>query len=127
MCRESVPGSKTCKSTSLASWSQVSVTVKAAGVAVHFIVSLRKPAQLEKVFSSVANITTSLSPFSSGTSLENTPSTTAAVYFWLSTKINVEVIVSAPPVIVPVSYTHLRAHETDSYLVCRLLLEKKKK
>src|SRR5665647_1705932 len=23
-----------------------------------------------------------------------------------------------------VSYTHLRAHETDSYLVCRLLLEK---
>ena len=24
-------------------------------------------------------------------------------------------------------YTHLRAHETDSYLVCRLLLEKKKK
>ena len=29
-------------------------------------------------------------------------------------------------VIAPVSYTHLRAHETDSYLVCRLLLEKKK-
>src|SRR5680860_1614436 len=27
----------------------------------------------------------------------------------------------------PVSYTHLRAHETDSYLVCRLLLAKKKK
>src|SRR5665647_837962 len=27
----------------------------------------------------------------------------------------------------PVSYTHLRSHETDSYLVCRLLLEKKKK
>src|SRR5665647_3812611 len=26
-----------------------------------------------------------------------------------------------------VSYTHLRAHETDSYLVCRLLLEIKKK
>ena len=25
----------------------------------------------------------------------------------------------------PVSYTHLRAHETDSYLVCRLLLEKR--
>src|SRR5665647_2259898 len=24
-----------------------------------------------------------------------------------------------------VSYTHLRAHETDSYLVCRLLLENK--
>src|SRR5664279_4452416 len=26
-----------------------------------------------------------------------------------------------------VSYTHLRAHETDSYLVCRLLLEKKRR
>src|SRR5665647_309261 len=26
--------------------------------------------------------------------------------------------------ITAVSYTHLRAHETDSYLVCRLLLEK---
>ena len=31
-----------------------------------------------------------------------------------------------PPYGIPVSYTHLRAHETDSYLVCRLLLEKKK-
>ena len=28
---------------------------------------------------------------------------------------------------VPVSYTHLRAHETRGNLVCRLLLEKKKK
>ena len=26
----------------------------------------------------------------------------------------------------PVSYTHLRAHETEAELVCRLLLEKKK-
>ena len=26
---------------------------------------------------------------------------------------------------IPVSYTHLRAHETLRYLVCRLLLEKK--
>ena len=30
-------------------------------------------------------------------------------------------------VLVPVSYTHLRAHETPEHLVCRLLLEKKKK
>ena len=30
-------------------------------------------------------------------------------------------------VFVPVSYTHLRAHETGRNLVCRLLLEKKKK
>ena len=27
----------------------------------------------------------------------------------------------------PVSYTHLRAHETKANLVCRLLLEKKNK
>src|SRR5664279_6617378 len=27
---------------------------------------------------------------------------------------------------IAVSYTHLRAHETDSYLVCRLLLDKNK-
>eukprot|EP00658_Telonema_sp_P-2_P030448 TRINITY_DN22990_c0_g1_i5.p1 TRINITY_DN22990_c0_g1~~TRINITY_DN22990_c0_g1_i5.p1 ORF type:complete len:167 (-),score=59.20 TRINITY_DN22990_c0_g1_i5:73-573(-) len=30
-------------------------------------------------------------------------------------------------VFAPVSYTHLRAHETPEHLVCRLLLEKKKK
>ena len=30
-------------------------------------------------------------------------------------------------VLEPVSYTHLRAHETPEHLVCRLLLEKKKK
>src|SRR5665647_2266156 len=35
-----------------------------------------------------------------------------ATFFWMS------MTASAP-----VSYTHLRAHETDSYLVCRLLLE----
>ena len=34
--------------------------------------------------------------------------------------------VNAKFLVPPVSYTHLRAHETDSYLVCRLLLEKKK-
>eukprot|EP00658_Telonema_sp_P-2_P016653 TRINITY_DN16463_c0_g1_i10.p2 TRINITY_DN16463_c0_g1~~TRINITY_DN16463_c0_g1_i10.p2 ORF type:complete len:102 (-),score=15.95 TRINITY_DN16463_c0_g1_i10:104-409(-) len=28
---------------------------------------------------------------------------------------------------ISVSYTHLRAHETPEHLVCRLLLEKKKK
>ena len=31
------------------------------------------------------------------------------------------------PILMPVSYTHLRAHETVLDLVCRLLLEKKKK
>src|SRR5665647_2841129 len=34
--------------------------------------------------------------------------------------------VTGPPATTSVSYTHLRAHETDSYIVCRLLLEKKK-
>ena len=29
--------------------------------------------------------------------------------------------------LLPVSYTHLRAHETPEHLVCRLLLEKKKR
>ncbi|CZR83236.1 hypothetical protein CDFC105_43948 [Clostridioides difficile] len=32
----------------------------------------------------------------------------------------------APAALGPVSYTHLRAHETRHDLVCRLLLEKKK-
>ena len=35
--------------------------------------------------------------------------------------------VNAATGVVPVSYTHLRAHETVLDLVCRLLLEKKKK
>src|SRR5665254_1378 len=34
-----------------------------------------------------------------------------------------QIIVSSKKV--PVSYTHLRAHETPEHLVCRLLLEKK--
>src|SRR5665809_162667 len=40
-----------------------------------------------------------------------------------------DVLAPAPvkDVITTVSYTHLRAHETKANLVCRLLLEKKKK
>eukprot|EP00658_Telonema_sp_P-2_P033612 TRINITY_DN24634_c0_g2_i3.p1 TRINITY_DN24634_c0_g2~~TRINITY_DN24634_c0_g2_i3.p1 ORF type:complete len:103 (-),score=12.37 TRINITY_DN24634_c0_g2_i3:37-345(-) len=43
----------------------------------------------------------------------------------------VPVLPSPPPLppysaLIPVSYTHLRAHETPEHLVCRLLLEKKK-
>ena len=34
--------------------------------------------------------------------------------------------VKVNPALIPVSYTHLRAHETGRNLVCRLLLEKKK-
>src|SRR5450756_3024449 len=36
-------------------------------------------------------------------------------------------MVARLPTVMPVSYTHLRAHETRHDLVCRLLLEKKKK
>eukprot|EP00658_Telonema_sp_P-2_P068760 TRINITY_DN57729_c0_g1_i1.p1 TRINITY_DN57729_c0_g1~~TRINITY_DN57729_c0_g1_i1.p1 ORF type:complete len:220 (+),score=49.77 TRINITY_DN57729_c0_g1_i1:64-723(+) len=35
-------------------------------------------------------------------------------------------VIAAAHVLRPVSYTHLRAHETPEHLVCRLLLEKKK-
>src|SRR5665811_2473594 len=33
-------------------------------------------------------------------------------------------LIAVPPRLIPVSYTHLRAHETVLDLVCRLLLEK---
>src|SRR5665811_2434221 len=38
----------------------------------------------------------------------------------------VDAPIDGPQLIKPVSYTHLRAHETVLDLVCRLLLEKKK-
>src|SRR5680860_1769184 len=52
--------------------------------------------------------------------------------FLVNSKIDVQRLLLERPKVrhypyrVSVSYTHLRAHETDSYLVCRLLLEKKK-
>ena len=42
--------------------------------------------------------------------------------YWLSITVNIGIVLGA----VTVSYTHLRAHETEADLVCRLLLEKKK-
>ena len=33
-------------------------------------------------------------------------------------------VLAAGAIAAPVSYTHLRAHETPEHLVCRLLLEK---
>src|SRR5665213_583632 len=46
----------------------------------------------------------------------------------LNQAVNVTLAVYAVmSVLAPVSYTHLRAHETGRNLVCRLLLEKKKK
>src|SRR5450756_1781310 len=45
----------------------------------------------------------------------------------LLTRRDVIVVASVSCIYGPVSYTHLRAHETRHDLVCRLLLEKKKK
>eukprot|EP00657_Telonema_sp_P-1_P007061 TRINITY_DN26656_c0_g1_i1.p1 TRINITY_DN26656_c0_g1~~TRINITY_DN26656_c0_g1_i1.p1 ORF type:complete len:101 (+),score=16.72 TRINITY_DN26656_c0_g1_i1:294-596(+) len=44
-----------------------------------------------------------------------------------SRECNIDIFLRVVPTIRPVSYTHLRAHETVLDLVCRLLLEKKKK
>src|SRR5665647_3192177 len=56
-----------------------------------------------------------------------------SVATWLGLEFVQEVIAETvaitrynPQTDIIISYTHLRAHETDSYLVCRLLLEKKK-
>src|SRR5678816_915429 len=48
--------------------------------------------------------------------------------FWSSNRLlqNAQSL-AAEPGTISVSYTHLRAHETPEHLVCRLLLEKKKK
>ena len=55
----------------------------------------------------------------------------AVVYFRVmdanAAVINVENYLYATSQLAPVSYTHLRAHETVLDLVCRLLLEKKNK
>eukprot|EP00831_Metopus_contortus_P060582 TRINITY_DN52480_c0_g1_i1.p1 TRINITY_DN52480_c0_g1~~TRINITY_DN52480_c0_g1_i1.p1 ORF type:complete len:141 (-),score=25.34 TRINITY_DN52480_c0_g1_i1:47-469(-) len=41
-------------------------------------------------------------------------------------KPQVSMVFTLDKMYIPVSYTHLRAHETSLHLVCRLLLEKKK-
>src|SRR5450756_3207461 len=46
-------------------------------------------------------------------------------FIW--TKPAEQILESIGRLLTPVSYTHLRAHETRHDLVCRLLLEKKKK
>src|SRR5665647_3891068 len=55
-----------------------------------------------------------------------TPFSSLSIYHW-SLSTSWPRFLGMLAVAYPVSYTHLRAHETDSYLVCRLLLEKKKK
>eukprot|EP00658_Telonema_sp_P-2_P050768 TRINITY_DN387_c0_g1_i4.p1 TRINITY_DN387_c0_g1~~TRINITY_DN387_c0_g1_i4.p1 ORF type:complete len:125 (+),score=37.62 TRINITY_DN387_c0_g1_i4:89-463(+) len=57
--------------------------------------------------------------------LTSLPSKTRIVF---STLLAIESFCLFPySALIPVSYTHLRAHETPEHLVCRLLLEKKKK
>src|SRR5678815_437207 len=46
---------------------------------------------------------------------------------WLIWKLTGGAVHATDPTNASVSYTHLRAHETPEHLVCRLLLEKKKK
>src|SRR5678816_543290 len=46
---------------------------------------------------------------------------------WTPDEFAYDPVTGDPPDPTPVSYTHLRAHETPEHLVCRLLLEKKKK
>ena len=50
----------------------------------------------------------------------------ARVLFVICLMAGMFIIFESDDIFKSVSYTHLRAHETDSYLVCRLLLEKKK-
>src|SRR5665647_3690453 len=66
---------------------------------------------------------TSWSPSSSSES--STPSPSPEEGRCWSTNVEGATHRSSPSTLGAVSYTHLRAHETDSYLVCRLLLEKK--
>src|SRR5450756_2226244 len=47
--------------------------------------------------------------------------------FFMQTPVDPDCLLRMYPEYTPVSYTHLRAHETRHDLVCRLLLEKKKK
>src|SRR5664279_2022682 len=51
-----------------------------------------------------------------------TPKKMLGLYLFISANIKAGVGRSELSTVVAVSYTHLRAHETDSYLVCRLLL-----
>ena len=46
-----------------------------------------------------------------------------ALVFTAAVMANQPVMLGSLVAFLAVSYTHLRAHETDSYLVCRLLLE----
>ena len=48
-----------------------------------------------------------------------------AMMLWLPSGLNLYIFVNTVLTMLPVSYTHLRAHETVLDLVCRLLLEKK--
>eukprot|EP00658_Telonema_sp_P-2_P070545 TRINITY_DN60012_c0_g1_i1.p1 TRINITY_DN60012_c0_g1~~TRINITY_DN60012_c0_g1_i1.p1 ORF type:complete len:461 (-),score=77.19 TRINITY_DN60012_c0_g1_i1:6-1388(-) len=55
------------------------------------------------------------------------PTSSSLIYIGDPAGNKLEQLARIPACIRPVSYTHLRAHETPEHLVCRLLLEKKKK
>ena len=80
--------------------------------------------QKQQVLSTIPHaIVSQEAPISAEKSLENTPH-----FVQKAVPINTtNVVFQTAKGVSAVSYTHLRAHETDQYLVCRLLLEKKKK
>ena len=57
----------------------------------------------------------------------NNPRFVEAIQAKIGTAVDTEDMEKQIAVLQAVSYTHLRAHETGRNLVCRLLLEKKKK
>ena len=59
--------------------------------------------------------------------IENFTTQTTEIQTEPETETQVEPVVQKVTITAAVSYTHLRAHETSQDLVCRLLLEKKKK
>eukprot|EP00658_Telonema_sp_P-2_P014573 TRINITY_DN15539_c0_g4_i1.p1 TRINITY_DN15539_c0_g4~~TRINITY_DN15539_c0_g4_i1.p1 ORF type:complete len:141 (-),score=38.99 TRINITY_DN15539_c0_g4_i1:56-478(-) len=80
----------------------------------------------------VNRVTANASSFSPQHHHHNTPPSTATfspVLFQLeaSLALVLHCCGSDDDCVITVSYTHLRAHETPEHLVCRLLLEKKKK
>src|SRR5664279_5635141 len=74
------------------------------------------------IFSSLALLGTGIALIVAGTSGSGVLLTAHQTCFWIWVTLMTVHVVGH---LWAVSYTHLRAHETDSYLVCRLLLEKK--
>src|SRR5680860_1344406 len=83
---------------------------------------------LGSIFSTWRPVATEVTSMPCATRLPNTDSDARTSSMWNQLKSpDTPQKFTTSASVIAVSYTHLRAHETDSYLVCRLLLEKKKK